>query len=193
VQDVLAAHQRAIEERLDEGLQRIRDAVTEATRTAAAETVSEGKRAPPDPSDVSRALLTHAEERFQALGLRLQHIEESLRALATGPQSDPAGEIARLEKLVRELGRHQGEAMARLAGAHRAAIVRLAQDQRTALDELGRRTGQGVVAVARAVQRDLEAGLEDVRTSIRSMHRTLAWDGMARSRPDPRPGEDESA
>jgi hypothetical protein len=42
-----------------------------------------------------------------------------------------------------------------------------------------------VVAVARALQHDLEAELEDVRTSIRSMHRTLAWEGMSRGRPDP--------
>jgi hypothetical protein len=75
--------------------------------------------------------------------------------------------------------------MARLARAHHAAIGRLAQDQRAAIEDLGRRTGQGVVAVARALQHDLEAELEDVRTSIRSMHRTLAWEGMSRGRPDP--------
>lgn len=188
VQQVLAAHQRAIEERLDEGLQRIRETVAEAIR-AAAPGAGPSQR---DPGEVSRALLAHAEERFQALGLRLQRIEEVLRALAARPHDDrtgslPAGEIERLGALVRELGRQQGEAMARLARAHRAAIGRLAQDQRAAIEDLGKRTGQGVVAVAREVQRDLERELEDVRTSIRSMHRTLAWEGMSRTRPEPEP------
>lgn len=186
VQEVLAAHQHAIEERLDEGLQRIREAAAEAARAAVAEAGTSAR----DPGDISRALLAHAEERFQALGLRLQRIEEVLRALAASTRDDrtsplPAGEIGRLGTLVRELGRQQGEAMARLARAHHAAIGRLAQDQRAAIEDLGRRTGQGVVAVARALQHDLEAELEDVRTSIRSMHRTLAWEGMSRGRPDP--------
>lgn len=186
VQQVLAAHQRAIEERLDEGLQRIRNTVAEAIRAAAPEAGS----SPRDPGEVSRALLAHAEERFQALGLRLQRIEEVLRALAARPQDDrtgPGDEIERLGTLVRELGRQQGEAMARLARAHRAAIGRLARDQRAAIEDLGKRTGQGVVAVAREIQRDLERELEDVRTSIRSMHRTLAWEGMSRTRPEPEP------
>lgn len=195
VQEVLAAHQRAIEERLDDGLQRIREAVTEAASTAAAEAVAGAIPKGQDPRDVIRALLTHAEERFQALELRLQHIEEGLRALVARPRdadSHLAEDIDRLDRLVREVGRLQGEAMARLAGAHRAALGRLAEDHRTALEDLGRRTGQGVVAVARTVQRDLEAELEDVRTSIRSMHRTLAWEGMARSRPEPPPSGEES-
>ncbi|MGH2657511.1 MAG: hypothetical protein ACRDIZ_12590 [Actinomycetota bacterium] len=186
VQQVLAAHQRAIEERLDEGLQRIRETVAEAIRAAA----PEAGPSPRDPGEVSRALLAHAEERFQAVGLRLQRIEEVLRALAARPQDDrtaPGGEIERLGTLVRELGRQQGEAMARLARAHRAAIGRLARDQRAAIENLGKRTGQGVVAVAREVQRNLERELEDVRTSIRSMHRTLAWEGMSRTRPEPEP------
>jgi hypothetical protein len=186
VQEVLAAHQEAIEERLDEGLRRIRDAVAEGVRAA----MEEAGPGALDPGEVSRALLSHAEERFQAVGLRLQRIEEVLRAMATRPQGNPTGprpgdEIERLGTLVRELGRQQGEAMARLARAHRAAIGRLAQDQRTAIEDLGRRTGQGVVAVARALQHELEVELDDVRTSIRSMHRTLAWEGMSRSRPEP--------
>ena len=190
VQEVLAAHQRAIEERLEEGLQRIRDAVAEGVRAAVAEP-GPGSR---DPGEGSRALLAPAEERFQALGLRLGRIEEVLRALAAPPRDERTGpgrtaEIERLGKLVRELARQQGEAMARLARAHRAAIGRLAQDQREVMEDLGRRTGQGVVAVARALQHDLETDLEDVRTSIRSMHRTLAWEGMSRGRSKAPPAE----
>jgi hypothetical protein len=140
-----------------------------------------------DPGDVSRALLAHAEERFQALGLRLQRVEEILRALAARAQGERTdaqvtAEIQRLGSLIRELGRRQGKALSNLARAHHAAIQRLAEHQREALEDLGRRTGQGVVAVARAVQRDLETELEEVRTSIGSMHRTPPWE--ARGRPE---------
>lgn len=162
--------------------------MTEGVRAAAAA----AGPATRDPGEISKALLAHTEERFRALGLRLQRIEEVLRALAARPQGErigpgPTGEMERLGTLVRELGRQQAEAMARLARAHRAAIGRLAQDQRENIQDLGRRTGQGVVAVARALQDDLETELEDVRTSIRSMHRTLAWEGMSRVRAEPDP------
>ena len=184
VQEVLAAHQRALEERIDDGLLRIQEAVARAARAAVSEALAEASPQGREPGDVSRALLSHAEERFQALGLRLQRVEEVLRALAERARKDrtdgqTTAEIRRLGSLVRELGRRQGEAMSHLARAHRAAIRRLAEHQREALDDLGRRTGQGVVAVARAMQGDLEAELEKVRRSIKSMHRTLAWEGEA--------------
>ena len=186
-QDVLAAHQRAIEERLEDGLLRIQEAVAAAARTAAAEAVAEATvTAPPVAGDVSRALLAHAEERFQAMGIRLQRIEETLQALASRARGDRSGpELDRLAALLREVGRRQGEAMAKLARAHHAAIERLAEHQRDALEDIGRRTGRGVIAVARQLRRSLEEDLDEIRTSIRSMHRTLAWEGMTRSRAEP--------
>jgi hypothetical protein len=189
-QDVLSAYQRAIEERLEDGLLRIQEAVAQAARTAAAEAVSEAEatRAPPalgpDADDVSRDLLMHAEERFQALSIRLQRIEDALTALAArGGRDRP--ELDRLAALLREVGRRQGEAMAQLARAHHAAIERLAEHQREVLEDLGRRTGRGVVAVARELRRALEEDLDGVRASIRSIHRTLAWEGMAPGRAEP--------
>lgn len=189
LQEVLTAQQRALEERLDDGLLRIREAVAQAARAAVNEAAAGAAPLGRDPGDVSRALLAHAEERFQALGLRLQRVEEVLRALAARARGDRTdaqvtAEIQRLGSLIRELGRRQGTALSNLARAHHAAIQRLAEHQREALADLGRRTGQGVVAVARAVQRDLEAELEEVRTSIGSMHRTQPWEGMVRGRPD---------
>ena len=190
VQDVLSAHQRAIEERLGDGLLRIQETVAQAARTAAAEAVSEaGATTAPsalgrDAEDVSRALLMHAEERFQALGIRLQRIEDALTALAArGGRDWP--ELDRLAALLREVGRRQGAAMAQLARAHHAAIERLAEHQREVLEDLGKRTGRGVVAVARELRRALDEDLDGVRASIRSIHRTLAWEEMAPGRAEP--------
>ena len=192
MQDVLAAHQRAIEERLEAGLLRIEEAVARAARASAAEALARAATPPmtPDPGDVSRALMTHAEERFQALGIRLQRIEDALRAVATRAGRDRSGtpaasELDRLEALLREFGRRQGEAMAKLAQAHHAAIERLAEHQREELEALGRRTGRGVIAVAKELRQALEDDLDGVRTSIRSMHRTLAWEGMTSPREEP--------
>ena len=191
VQDVLSSHQRALEERLEDGLLRIQEMVAQAARTAAAQAVSEAAAttatAPsalgPDADDVSRALLMHAEERFQALGIRLQRIEDALTALARPEQDRP--ELDRLAALLHEVGRRQGQAMAQLARAHHAAIERLAEHQREVLQDLGRRTGRGVVAVAQELRRAIDEDLDGVRASIRSMHRTLAWEGMAPGQAEP--------
>jgi hypothetical protein len=197
LQDVLAAHQRAVEERIEEGLQRIREAAVEAARVAAARAV-EIARTPqgPDAGDVARSLLTYADERFQAMGLRLQRIEDAIRTLADRrgePAGARAGDTERLAGLIRDLATTQREVVARLVAAQRAAISRLAAEQRAALEDLGRRTGRGVVAVARKLQEDLVEDIEGLRASVRSMHRTLAWEGMARAsrRQDP-PGEEPS-
>ncbi len=193
LQEVLAAQQRAVEERIEAGLDRIRQAVTTAAREATAEAVQAARTPPgPEAGDVARALLTYADERFQALGLRLQAIEEDLRSLAARRDEDPAGpgrdEVARLARLIRDVAVKQSEIVARLARAQRAAISHLAAEQRAALEDLGRRTGQGVVAVSRALQRELEHDLQELGTSVRSMHRTLAWQGMSSvGRPEPAP------
>lgn len=178
-----APDQQAIEERLEDGLLRIQEAVALAARTAVTEAAEE---TPPTDRDPVRASITHAEERFRALELRFRKVEDALRALTAQVRAGPPGpELDRVAALLREIGRRQGETMAKLARAHHAAIERLAEHQRARLDDLGRRVGRGVVAVAEALRQDLEEELKDLRISVRSMHRTLAWDGMTRGRPDP--------
>jgi hypothetical protein len=165
VQEVLAAHQRALEQRLEEGLRRIE------------ETLASGPPMP-DGADVAKGVLAYADERFQAMSVRLQRIEDALRRLAgalrNGTDQQASGDASDgLAAVVTELGRQQ-----------RAFLEALASAQRAAFEDLGRRTGEGVVAVADVLRQEIDG----LRTSIRSLHRTMAWDGLSRERPRPGPG-----
>ncbi|MGH2678426.1 MAG: hypothetical protein ACRDHB_08725, partial [Actinomycetota bacterium] len=109
-----------------------------------------------------------------------ERIEEALRRLAgpAPPPSEPEDE--RMERQLDSIGQ---------------AVAGLAADQQQLYDQLGRRTGQGVVAVAQVIRKDLETIKRDLSslrewmqgmdTSVRSMHRTLAWEGMRAPRPGP--------
>jgi hypothetical protein len=181
LQDVLAAHQRAIEERIEEGLRQMREIAAEVTLRAATE-VAEAARPPQgtDQTDLARGALAFADERFQAIRLRLERIEEALRRLAVarraGPEKDRRAEAtASLAGSIGALAREQQAALARLAEAQQRALAGLADAHRAAVEDLARRTGRGVVAVARVLQRDIEG----IKTSVRSMHRTLAWEGTS--------------
>lgn len=164
VQEVLAAHQRALEERMEEGLRRIEEALA-------------GGPPMPDRDDVAKGVLAYADERFQAMSVRLQRIEDALRRLAgelrNGVEAASPDASDGLAAVVTELGRQ-----------HRAFLEALASAQRTAFDDMGRRTGEGVVAVANVLRQEIEG----LRTSIRSLHRTMAWDGLSRERPRPGAG-----
>jgi hypothetical protein len=179
LQDVLAAHQRAIEERLDEGLRQIREAAAEGIRRATTE-LAEAARPAPDRTDLARGVLAYADERFQAMRLRLERIEEALRRLAVaqraGPNPGSAEATASLARAIQALAEQQRRVLTRLVETQRRALAELADAQRAAVDDLAKRTGRGVVAVAHVLQEDIEG----VKSSVRSMHRTLAWEGMAR-------------
>lgn len=181
LQDVLTAHQRAIEERIDEGLRQMRETVAEITRQAAAEIAGAARPAEgPAQRDLGRSVLAHADEGFQTVRLRLERVEEVLRRLAAMAQRTPpdaarnAEATASLARAIGALAEQQRGVLSQLVEAQRRALAGLAEAQR-AVEDLADRTGRGVVAVARVLQRDIE----EIKTSIRSLHRTLAWEGLA--------------
>jgi hypothetical protein len=171
---VLQAYQRAVLDVVEKRMAEVTEAASEATRRAVAEALHE---APPRPdrTDVAKGALAFADERFQAMSLRLQQVDQALRRLVTeSPASPPTPGP-------------NGDLAARL-DAIAEAVGALAADHRDAVEELSRRTGQGVVAVARVLRDDLQGlgedlarlreGMDGVQGSVRSMHRTLAWEGM---------------
>jgi hypothetical protein len=192
LQDVLDAHLRAVDQRIEEGVRAVRTATTETIRQAAIDIRgAPARNGALAQADALRGVLTHAEERFQAITLRLQRLEGALRQLARAqreaprggePDTELAGRIEALARSVAHLAATQRravgqaaettrEAIERLAGEHRRAVARLAtehrlvaswvvEQQRLALGDLRRRTGRGVVAVARRLQRDLEARID---------------------------------
>jgi hypothetical protein len=96
-------------------------------------------------------------------------------AVAEAMSGHPPGSDG--EDPVREQLRELSEAVAAVAAGHDALA-----------DEVGRKTGHGVVGVARVIRQDLaDLGrdvadlakrIEGLETSVRSVHRTLAWEGM---------------
>lgn len=162
IQDILAAHARALDVRLEEGMRDIRLAMDAAIRRTSiheapplaappAMTPVPVPAPPPAPSapreDVARGLAQQTEERFQALGLRLQRIEDAVTGMGRG---SAGGEIeAKLEALA--------DGMGRFAEAEERLLDRFLEAQREGLDELTRRVGAGVSAVIRALQNELTA------------------------------------
>jgi hypothetical protein len=180
LQEVLKAYQRAVVEVLEQRIEEASRASAHAARQAVAEALAE--RQGLDDGEVTKGVVAYADERFQALSVRLDRIEEALRRLAGErpgpPPSDP-----------------EDEGIERQLDSIAQAVAGLAANHQQLDDQLGRRTGQGVVAVAQVIRKDLGAikrdlaslreWMQDMDTSVRSMHRTLAWEGMRAPRPGP--------
>jgi hypothetical protein len=178
LKDVMKAYQQAVIDAVEARVAAASQAAAEAARRAVAEALAERPRGPGD-EDLARGLVAHADERFQALSVRLQSIEDALRG--TDPSTTRDGDPS--EDIIDQLRSLTG------------AVAGLTEKHSTLADEVSRKTGHGVVGVARVIREDLENVRKDVadlvnridqlETSVRSLHRTLAWEGMRTPRPGP--------
>jgi hypothetical protein len=165
IQDILAAHARALDVRLEEGMREIRlamDAAIRRTGIHEAPIAPQPQASPPQPQyipppgppppaspvreDVARGLAVQTDERFQALAMRLQKIEDALRTVALG-----SGGSAELDAKLDALA----DGMSRVADAEEHLLDRFVEAQREGLEDLTRRVGAGVAAVIRALQNEL--------------------------------------
>jgi chromosome segregation ATPase len=178
LQEVLKAYQRAVVEVLEQRIEEASRASADAARQAVAEALAERPQGL-DEGEVANGVVAYADERFQALSIRLERIEEALRGLAgERPPGEP--EDAEIERRLDSIAQ---------------AVSGLGADRQQLGDQLGRKTGRAVVAVAQVIRDDLEAIKRDLSslrewmqgmdTSVRSMHRTLAWEGMRAPRSGP--------
>jgi hypothetical protein len=189
LQDLLEAHLSAVDERIEQGIRAVRSAAAEAVRQAAAELRTPARNGVIAQTDALRGVLSHAEERFRAITLRLQRMEGSIRQLARAQReastsSHPPsvqGLEDRLNDLARsvtQLGEAQRQAMKELAESHRHTVKRLGVEQRLvaswlmerqrdAVVDMGRRTGKGIVAVARRLQQDLARRIDRIEAAER--------------------------
>jgi hypothetical protein len=186
LQEVLKAYQRAVIEVLEQRIAAASEAAAEAAREAVTDALAHRPRGP-DEATVAKGVVAFADERFQAMSIQLGQIEEALRTARRDPGAKDADRTdPRIEERLDALGE---------------AVVRLAEGQRRLGDEVIRRTGQGVVGVAKVIRDDLDAlreevarfqrGLEDLDRAVRSMHRTLAWEGMRTPRSQAGSGDPE--
>ena len=165
IQDILAAHARALDVRLEEGMRDIRLAMDAAIRRTAiheapppmmtpapapvAYTPAPAPAQGPPREDVARGLAQQTEERFQALGLRLQRIEDALRTVSGGTNRQLEGKLDAI-----------ADGMERFAEAEERLLDRFLEAQRQGLEDLTRRVGAGVSAVIRALQNELTATVQ---------------------------------
>jgi hypothetical protein len=191
IQDILAAHARALDVRLEEGMREIRLAMDAAIRRSGiheAPAAPQPQALPPQPQpppltqplppppqvaqpaphmreDVARGLAQQTEERFQALALRLQRIEDALRGVSPGGSGAAAVEFeGKLDALA--------DGLSRLADTEEHLVDRFLEAQREGLEDLTRRVGAGVAAVIRALQHELNA-------TVRRLELTADADGAS--------------
>jgi hypothetical protein len=191
IQDILAAHARALDVRLEEGMREIRLAMDAAIRRSGiheAPVAVQPQPLPPQPApppvqaqplppppqvaqpaapmreDVARGLAQQTEERFQTLALRLQRIEDALRGASIGGGAAAAEFEGKLDALA--------DGLSRLADTEEHLLDRFLEAQREGLEDLTRRVGAGVAAVIRALQHELNA-------TVRRLELTADADGAA--------------
>jgi hypothetical protein len=171
VQEVLAAHQRAVDARIEEGLQEIRLAVSEAVGRAVepplpAEDVRP-ERAGSD--DVVRGLIAHTEERFQALSLRLRRIEDVLRQVAKREGPDVEVQIEGMRRSITSIAATQQQELARLMEGQRRGTAQLQQDVRTFANALRKDHRASAEALAKHHRAAAEVVTREQRAAIEEM------------------------
>jgi hypothetical protein len=163
IQDILAAHARALDVRLEEGMRDIRLAMDAAVRRTGIHEAPAPQPIPPYPGayapqvpvapaaapireDVAKGLAAQTDERFQALSMRLEKIEQALRSATLGGVGG-----AELDGKLDALA----EGVSRFADSEEHLLERFLEAQREGLEDLTRRVGAGVGAVIRALQNEL--------------------------------------
>lgn len=135
--------------------------------------VSVPDRPEPGEADRAAALISHTDERYQDLKLRLDRIETALRRLVQANRdavrsTDRTAKalLARIDALVSSV-----EAVAaRQENALRAADLR----HRAELTEFARRAGRAVAAVGATLRGEFATSAQDIRKGLEQLHLDLS-------------------
>lgn len=156
----LAEYTEIIDERLEEGLAAIERSAAKLMRHLAAEVwrasgpdarknLKEGVIATLTQDDAIRGLLSHTDERFQSLQIRVTRMEEAVRQLAEATR-DAVKHVSQRAREAQDSGTTQ-------------EIAR----QREDLARFSRRLGEGMNEMHRRIQTGVRADLERVREEVR--------------------------
>jgi hypothetical protein len=172
VHDVLAAHQRAVDARIEEGLREIRLAVSNAVGRAIDPPPMEVEAPRPEgpaTDDVVRSLVSHTEERFQALSLRLRRIEDVLRQVAKREGPDVDVQIEGLRRSITSIAATQQQELARLIEAQRRGTAQLRRDVRSYAEALRRDHRSSAEALAKHQRATAEVVTSELRAAVEQM------------------------
>ena len=175
IEEVLAEYQRALEQRLDAGLQAIQSSAVKLMKDIAAEMwrTSGGDAAGVQPrileflsrDEAIRGLIAHSDERFQALALRTERLEDALRqvtrsnaalaehigrsavALADVAHSPAMQNVGALREQLEQVERHLSSTVDYIAERDRELVAKIAAQVEENSTLVGRETGRIVEAM----------------------------------------------
>jgi uncharacterized protein YukE len=153
---ILASHQDAVAAQIEQGVRALHHTAGRLMNHIAR------NAARVSPEDTSRGLLTHVDERYQALNLRMERLEGALRKVVQTFKGSIQGS--------------DGRAV--------AALARRIDGLAEAFKEVASRTGQGLARVAQRQEALLEERLDGMRQSIDALTRAM-------EAPPPLPGPPE--
>lgn len=161
LQTLLVSHQDAVAAQIEHGVRALHHTAVRLMNQLA--DASQGVSA----EDAGRSLLTHVDERYQALSLRMDRVEGALRKLVQtlkhGLRSPGGGEVAgRLEGLARTVQQ--------VATQQRAELEAFTRQMGHGLARVAARTGEGLAQVAQRQEAMLDSRLEEMRQAIDALN-----------------------
>jgi hypothetical protein len=178
----LATHHEAIAAQIEDGVRRLQGATVElAAELAPDETVS--------PGDTARGLLSHVDERYQGLVLRIERMEGALRQLVQTLKQMNAGTAERQDDLGRRI---EGlSSLVREASARqRHDLADFTKQTGQGLAKVAARAGEGLAKVARQQEMHLDEKLEQMLEAVESLAPAMT---AARWEPRDNGGSDKAA
>jgi DNA-binding ferritin-like protein len=175
IEEVLAEYQRELEQRLDRGLQAIQASAVKLMKDIAAEMwrTSGGDAAAVQPrileflsrDQAIRGLIAHSDERFQALAVRTERLEDALRqvtrtnaalaehigrsakALGDVAQSPAMQNVGALREQLEQVERHLSSTVDYIAERDQELVAKIAAQVEENATLVGRETGRIVEAM----------------------------------------------
>jgi hypothetical protein len=178
----LAAHHEAIAAQIEDGVRKLQGAtVGLAAELAPDETVSA--------EDTARGLLSHVDERYQGLTLRVERMEGALRQLVQTLKQMNAGTAERQDDLGRRI---EGlSSLVREASARqRNDLADFTKQTGQGLAKVAARAGEGLAKVARQQEMHLDEKLEQMLEAVESLAPAMT---AARWEPRDNGGSDKAA
>lgn len=190
---LLEVHERAVRTEIDEGLRSLYGATIKLMRQVAAEAWRAGGPGADDRfrdrivsslarDEALRALLGQADERHQALRLRVERIERAIRHLITANRAAiQAGQPNGKD--------HAGTELLARAGSLAAEVARAGASQQRQLEAFVGRAAEQLAQAAGAARRReerMERRLGELASSVEAL--TRAWETVPRGAPPGRSG-----
>jgi hypothetical protein len=151
---ILTSHQDTVAAQIEQGVRAMHQTAVRLMSQIAQNTKV-------SPEDTTRGLLTHVDERYQALNMRMERLEAALR------------QVVQTFK-----GSLQGS-------GGQAALARRIDGLAVAFKQVAARTGEGLAKVAQRQEALLEARLDGMRQSIDALARAMEPPSAAPGPPEP--------